>query len=345
MIYFSTWMYKETISDGGLYGQVGGLTYSEEKQLIYWRCVLVFFKLAHDHCQHRIDVQLYLFTNIERLPIIDGIDLHDYLASMNVKIVKIEYQMRPDFPSKWYYNQFYVFDILNWFSSVSTDQDYIIISDSDCLVIDHLDPLFDVLRRDSYLTMDQIAGSPDESVSNITLRDAATLYAILGGAIRPAVAPYYGGEFFGLSRHNAIQVLEIARHAFEINNERAKAGLLYLTEEAHLLSFALVQQGLEPANANIFIRRIWTHWRVNTHRASDMNLLIWHVLAEKSHGIAKLAKAIASDIRLSKTRFSNDKIRLAKQLGVGDVYVRHFLGHFFSAVITRMKTSAMKAKS
>jgi len=336
-VYFSTWMYEETHAEGGLYAQVGGSTASDNRKLIYWRCVIVFFALAQHHFRNRSDIKLCLFTNARHLPVVNGMDCERYLQSLGVEIIRLEYRWRPNFPSRYWYNQFYIFDILNNVLTRADQDDYVIISDSDCLVVEDLDPMFEVLFRDGYLTMDQIADDPDENVNGITRRNAASLYGLLGGHERPAIAPYYGGEFFGLSVRYIARFLQISRHAFELNNRRAVAGLSHLTEEAHLMSFAMVQMGLTKANADLFIRRIWSHWRLNTRRASDMKLLIWHLPAEKIYGIASVAKLLARRERRLRSKFPPSKAKLASTLGVGQFHLRHFIGHFVLAMIRRVE--------
>lgn len=316
MIYFSTWMFEESPTDGGFYYQVGGATSSAVKKLIYWRCVLLFFSLAHQQTAGRDDVQLCLFTNVSDLPSVDGVDLRSYLNELDVKIIRLDYCWRPQFPSRAWYNQFYVFDILDYFEVHATEADHFIIADSDCLVVDDLSPLFDRLIADGYLAID-VETTPDEDINGISRRQAASLYGALGGSKQPLIAPYFGGEFFGISGTRLGPALAFSRDGFQLNNRRAMSGMPYLTEEAHLLSFACVQIDILVPNANEFLRRIWTTWKANNTRSADLSLLIWHVPGEKIFGIRTLAHRLASTVRKGKRAPLFTKSVLSRRLGVG----------------------------
>lgn len=343
MIYFSTWMYEENQADGGYYFQVGGDASSAKKKLIYWRCVLVFFTLAHHHCKSRDDIKLCLFTNVETLPVVDGIDLRAYLEKLDVKIIKLEYRWRPQFPSREWYNQFYVFDILDYFEVHAEEHDHFIVADSDCLVVDDLAALFDTVISSGYLAID-VKTSPDEDINGINRRAAALLYGALGGTRQPLIAPYFGGEFFGISGRLLGPILAISRDAFQINNRRASSGLSYLTEEAHLLSYAFVQLDIIEQNADLFVRRIWTTWKSNNTELADLGLLIWHVPAEKIFGIRTIANRLASAYRKRKSTPDLTKSLLSRRLGVGKRRFTKLAWTLAYAVVRRARARLLRPK-
>ena len=341
MIFLSTWMYVESQSDGGLYAQIGGAATSSAKQMIYWRCVVLFFALASRHLAHRSDVRLCFFTNQDQLPDVEGLDLQQILTSLGVEIIYRDYTWRPTFPNKNWYNQFYVFDIFEHFVSRVGPDDHIIVADSDCLVVSDLDAMFDVFMRDGILAID-VKTAPDEDINGISRRQAAALYGTIGGIRQPLVAPYFGGEFIGISSRNLSSFLEISRNAFAFNNKRAQSGRPYLTEEAHLLSYACVQLGFEVQNANQFVRRIWTSWKSNNTRREDLNLSIWHVPAEKQFGIKKLTKELVRSVRrqavsqLNMQSVDLDRTRLGQILGVGKKRISKYATTLGFALIRKL---------
>lgn len=329
-------MYAESSEDGGQYAQIPGPSSEKSSHLIYWRCVLVFFTLAKKQISGRDDVRLCLFTNVARLPVVDGVDLGPYLEKLEVDIIQIDFRWRPRFPQRAWYNQFFVFDILDYFEVHAHDQDHFIVADSDCLAVASLEPMFATLVEDGYLTID-VATEPDENINGITRRHAATLYGVLGGFKQPLVAPYYGGEFFGISGRYLGSFLALSRDAFAINNRRAESGMAYLTEEAHVLSFVFLQLGVTAANADRYVRRIWTTWKSNNTRLSDLDLPVWHVPAEKILGIHKLSRQIAGAYRKSKSDLNFSKAVLSRALGVGRKRPSKYIKTFFFAVIRRLR--------
>lgn len=337
MIYLSTWMYEESESDGGLYAQLGGATILQSKKLIYWRCVMVFFTLANQHIKNRNDVRLCLFTNAVNLPNLYGVDLRQYLSSLGVQIIPLAYRWRPNFPIKHWYNQFYVFDILDYFEIHAEYSDHFIIADSDCFVAADLNPTFESLKQDGYLTLN-VGLDADENINGISRREAATIYGMFGGLKQPLIAPYFGGEFFGISGALLGHFLAIGRDAMRINNRRAGSGMIYFTEEAHLLSYIFIQLNVSVSNADRYIRRIWTSWRFNNTSRDDLNLAVWHVPSEKILGAATLSKIIARALRKGKQPPVFSASLLSRKLGVGGVFPLHLLVHFVLGAIRRLKS-------
>ena len=336
----STWMYVESAADGGLYPQVGGPSTDIVVQKIYWRCVYLFFVLAKRSFRETDDVEFQLFTNVSRLPKVDGVDLQESLESQGVEIVKLDYTWRPRGSRKLWFNQYYIFDILNyWVERGSRGDDYI-LCDSDCVFVRSSNALLKQLREDLMVFLD-IETTAVENINGVTRAQAGLIYRKLGSDEQVDVAPYFGGECFGLSHGRLVEILDICRRAFAINNDLAAAGLPYLSDEAHLLSFAAWRLGRVCGNANKYAKRIWTGHKSNNTGREDLDLVIWHVPAEKLYGLKKIFEEFArrGDVFLE---LSDDEMRmwLASKLGVGRIYPQKIAGHLFRAVTRKGKKSA-----
>ena len=73
---------------------------------------------------------------------------------------------------------------------------------------------------------------------------------------------------------------------------RFAAGKSKFNEEAHFLSYLYAKLGYTNAPANPYIGRIWTGLKYRNASAKDFELMIWHVPAEKKHGIKRLFQQI-----------------------------------------------------
>jgi hypothetical protein len=84
-LYVCTWLYAESQGDESSYPQVRGRPSSEAFQAIYWRCVAVFFGTS---VRQQHDVRHLLFTNVETIPTVDGVDVGALLERLGVEIVR-----------------------------------------------------------------------------------------------------------------------------------------------------------------------------------------------------------------------------------------------------------------
>jgi hypothetical protein len=332
--YVSTWMYVESAQEGGLYPQVGGLTTSQSTQNIYWRCVYTFFWSANVFLK-KDGLKLRLFTNVVRLPVVDGIDLNKALADFGVELVTLRYTWAPAGTRRPWFNQYFLFDILDYAATRLADDDVLFVMDNDCLIVGDLTPAFELARRDgaALITVDV---SEDEDANGLSRRQAIDVYAAAGGE-RPAKAPdYFGGEFYGVSGAMLKRLLPLAKEVRVKNDALAAAGKAYFSDEAHFFSYLVWRLGLRAANANYTARRIWTTWKLNNTDAADLTRPVWHLPSEKTYGFADLFARLAAG-----GGFSGDpaqiRTKLARLMGVGHKSARKFLGHFVRAARRRLR--------
>lgn len=331
--YVSTWMYVESPQEGGLYPQVGGLTTSQATQNIYWRCVYAFFWSATRFLEKN-SVKLLLFTNVARLPVVDGIDLNAALAAFGVEIVTLRYTWAPAGTRRPWFNQYFLFDILDHAAGRLAPDDTLLVMDNDCLVVGDLAPAFALARRDGALLITVDVGD-DENANGLSRRQAMDVYAAIGGERPDMPPPYFGGEFYGVSGAMLARLMPLAREVREKNDALAAAGKLYFSDEAHFFSHLMWRLGLRRANANHIARRIWTTWKLNNTNLADLGLPVWHLPSEKTYGFAALFARLAG--KAVPAERSHLRALLARLMGVGRKSPRKFAGHFLRAAKRRLR--------
>ncbi len=335
--YVSTWMYVESPKEGGLYPQVGGLTTSQTTQNIYWRCVYTFFWSAHAFLKKE-GVKFLLFTNIAQLPVVDGIDLNKALADFGVELVTLRYTWAPAGSRRPWFNQYFLFDILEYGTARLNADDTLLVMDNDCLVVGDLSPAFALARHAGALLI-TVDVSEDEDANGLSRRQAMDVYAEIGHERPPVPPEYFGGEFYGIGGALLAQLMPLAREVRLRNDALAATGNRYFSDEAHFFSYLMWRLGLRAPNANHIARRIWTTWKLNNTRAADLRLPVWHLPSEKTYGFADLFARLAAGKTLPADP-ARLRARLARIMGVGRKSPRKFAGHFVRAARRRLRRPA-----
>ena len=131
-IIIATWMYSAPSGDVSLHHQVGASIGKQKIKNIYWRCCANLFRSAHIT---NPDAVYYLFCNELPPETIDGQKFRGLLASFGVEIKILENTTRPPegFHDAWS-TQFIVLDILEALKEVASENDAVLILDSDCLI-------------------------------------------------------------------------------------------------------------------------------------------------------------------------------------------------------------------
>lgn len=337
--YISTWMYVENDADGGIYPQVGGSTATREAQAIYWRCIHCFFSFAKRFVGDDPTIRLALFTNVATLPTVGSVNLDLELAALGVEIYCIPYIWKPDTRRKQWFNQFYLFDILESFEKILQDGDGCIVVDSDTLIVSNFRPVIAALKKAGVLLLD-VDVDADEEVSGLTRSQAAVVSKRLTGVGLSEPLPYFGGEFYGLDAETLRKTMALARSAYPKNNELARRAQPYFSDEAHFFSFLMRQLGHCRANANQFARRIWTSQRLNNTRRGDMDLCLWHVPSEKLYGLEQIFTDLAAGaVDLALLTDAEVKRYAARRLGVGGFYPKKYFGHVMRAIRRKAMTA------
>jgi hypothetical protein len=321
MDYICTWIYLDNPDESSEYPQVGKQSHLPAFQLIYWRCIALFYALS---TRFNPDRRHILFSNKDwdQLPEVDGLDLANFLKSKNVELVvlPLTWQTPPGYFGKWR-NQFYIFDVLQLIETKYNHADDFIVLDSDCLINQPLDALFAQLRKEGLLAL-PMSYADGHVINGVTREDMRQIYTELDGK-DPGFNPiYYGGEILAASYIVVEQLNAMAPRIWQAMLQRFEKGLPKLNEEAHFLSYCYFKIG-KFDSLDAFIKRIWTAPHYNNVVSKDAALPIWHLPSEKTGGIALLFKKVC----LEGKEFS--RAELGGYVGVPTR--KHFLNtkHFF----------------
>ncbi len=286
-LYVCTWLFAESEVNESSYPQVPGRPSSHRFQSTYWRCVAAFFATSYRHQPH---VRHLLFTNVETLPLVSGVDMAALLDRFEVEVVRLPLtHVTPPGHYHVWRNQFYVFDIVSYLTQRTDDRDAVLVLDADCVWISDAGPIREALNRDGILTY--VETFPvDWRDSGLTREDMRVLASALLGYEVPHPLVYCGGEFIAATGAELRRLeVEIAI-AWQALLTRYAKGQQVFNEEAQMLSHIYYKMGYPLGNGDPYVRRIWTgsFGAYNTAMPRDLGLIVWHLPLEKRLGIRRL---------------------------------------------------------
>jgi hypothetical protein len=286
-LYVCTWLYADSDEEQGLHYQVRGASSSDQFQAIFWRCVALFFATS---VRQQPEVRHVLFTNVESLPVVDGVSMASLLESFDVEIVRLPltFQTPAGYYPEWR-SQFYVFDILRYLDQTLEPSDSAIVLDSDCVWVSHVEPMWEAIRRDGALTY-VVTYDPAWKANGLSRLDmSAIASALLGKDIRHPLV-YCGGEIVAATTREIHRLASETTTVWNQLLERHSRNEPVFFEEAHTLSCVYYKLGYPLGNADPFIRRIFTDSLRPPNNATqhDYGLVVWHLPAEKRLGIRRL---------------------------------------------------------
>jgi hypothetical protein len=286
-LYVCTWLYAESPDEESTYYQSRGHPSSEAFQAVYWRCVAVFFATSF---RQQPAVRHVLFTNVEDLPVVDGLDLEALLERLGVHVIRLPLTFAT--PSGYYHawrNQFYAFDILRYLRDDLREDDSAVVLDSDCVWIAGAGPMQEALQRDRVLTYVH-PYPPEWPVNGLTRTQMSQVASRLAGVDIPQPLIYCGGELVAATGAELTRItseVELTwRGLMDLHRQREPV----FTEEGQTLSYVYDKLGYPLGNGSPFVRRIWTGslGAHNTAHPDDRGLVVWHLPTEKRFGIDRL---------------------------------------------------------
>jgi len=291
-LYVCTWCFAESEEHESTYFQVPGRSSSPQFQATYWRCVALFFATSWRHQQN---VRHVLFTNVDQIPSVDGVDVLSLLKQWNVEIIVLPYTFTPP-PGFYtaYQNQFYLFDIAHYLNRIGNADDSFLVFDSDCVWVSNVEPMRYALARDGVLTY--VVNLPTDWPNNgLTREEMRTIASEILADEVPSPLIYCGGELL------AATAPELSRLTTEIDTTwhqllaRHARNQPTFNEEGHTLSYIYYKLGYPLGNGDPFIRRIATGaWGIyNNALPTDHGLVVWHVPLEKRLGLRRLFPLVA----------------------------------------------------
>lgn len=282
----STWIHVDRPEDATYFPQIGATSDSRTVVDVYWRCVALFFATS---VRNNPGAKHVLYTNVERAPTVDGVDLAERLAGWGVETVTLPFTFKPP-KGFWgdFGNQFYLYDILRHAQGRYGRETAFTVFDSDCLWIRPGDALASATIEHRALTLD-MGGRPERQINGVSLDEMAALLPEYGYPAHTGPLVYFGGESFSADGQAVGDIVDEVDRIFHRSVERFNAGAPKYNEEAHMLSVAYHVLGYRSGTANPFVRRIWTDKNRNVE-PNDGGLTLWHLPAEKKTGLAALAK-------------------------------------------------------
>lgn len=289
MNHICTWICADKVGEEGIFPQANTRqkSSSQSHQNIYWRCLVVFYITSRRFNHNEKHV---LFTNVKQLPEIDGIKMGDILAELGVEVVHTDFKYKtPKGYFGTFQNQFYEFSILEYITEHNKrpDDQYLIV-DSDCLFIKPAREMFEEAAKTGFMSFEDEC-TVDLVINGLSRKNLKTLYETLLGRKLDEIPGYHLGEFLLCSVKNINKIFSDFKELFPVLLDRHARGLPKFNEEAHTLSYLYFKNDLKASESRTFMKRIWTnplfYRNVST---TDTNLVLWHLPAEKTFGIAKL---------------------------------------------------------
>lgn len=290
-VYIAVGFCADSKGEESNYPQVGGTSSSVPFQAVYWRCVVVHFasSVRNNPNAHHI-----LFTNLKHIPNIGDLKTEDFLSGIGVEIVNLPFTYQPpvSYFDSWR-STFYKLDMLKYLGNICEPDDNCIILDSDCIWINSVDGILPSIEKHGFLTyeIDYHTSNPTakDIISGLSKSDVQKIHEELEHTRLNEVPKHFGAEIIAGSGQDMKKVSTEIDSIWEISLKRAVNGQIKFNTEEHMLSFVYKKLGYVAGTANPYIKRIWTErTEYNNARNEDFALSIWHVPAEKVHGIKRL---------------------------------------------------------
>lgn len=287
MNYICTWLCADEKGEESIFPQTGEKSSGEKHQLIYWRCLILFFATSKrfNHLEKHL-----LFTNVRTLPVIDGKSASAMLRELEVEVIFTDFKYKtPKGYFKMFQNQFYEFSILEYITRNSLDPDDLyLILDSDCIFTRAAAPIFEEAAPAGFLSFEDDC-STELVIHGLSRKDMKELYEDLSGKPLEEIPGYHLGEFFLASVANITTIFEDFLMLWPELIRRYKAGLPKFNEEAQTLSYLYDKNGFKASKRTDLMKRIWTNPVFYRNvEDTDANVAIWHLPAEKTYGLAHL---------------------------------------------------------
>lgn len=325
-----TWFVADTPKDASQFPQTGFDSSKQSFQDIYWKCIVCFFATASRFVGR---ASMVLYTNVQKLPQIDGVDISEILKNLNVDVrfLEIEHRLAATKTSSWG-NQFYILDIINELNSRG-DFDTVTILDSDCIWVKSPESLLVDVDRRQILSL-SIPYDIDFQNNGASRRDLQRASGELLDAELEFIPHYSGGEIFAASNAGLKRVWSLAKPMWD-RLSAARPGQIKVFEEGQFLSILYESADVPLGTADPHCKRMWTALRLYTVSNEDIysSRCIWHLPMEKRVGFQSLFKAVmVKDSWFWSTDASTLFVRLARVMGLpkrnASQWARHVIERF-----------------
>ncbi len=345
MNYICTWFCADEKGEESIFPQTGKSSSSPAHQHIYWKCIVVFFITSKRF--NKTEKHL-LYTNVSTIPIIDGVDIMQVLTDLDVSIIHTNFKYKTP---KGYYgrfqNQFYEFSILEHIANNGHQlNDQYLILDSDCIFIKPVAPLFEEAEPAGFISFEDKV-LPDYKINELSRRDMKSIFEELLQRPIQEMPSYHLGEFFLCSVKNIKRLYADFEELWPQLLNRHANGLPKFNEEAHTLSYLYYKNGLHANQSELFMRRIWTNPLFYREvRPTDTKLIIWHLPAEKTFGLARMYDFFI----ITHTNMGFDipdstyQQYVQKELGVPHLTAKMRTQYYLTSFYRKIKKKVLQAK-
>lgn len=288
--YVCTAFHCDSKEEANRYPQVGDDSSNPKFQLVYWRCVVTFFATS---IRNNANSQHIFFTNEREIPDIGGFETARFFEENEIEVVTLPYTCKiPRNNFNCWGSTFYIFDILKHISENAVEDDIYIILDPDCVFINPVDRLVDLISRYDVLTYD-LRSPPEVDLYGLSRLDMKEIYEEINGRALSEPPRDYGAEWVGAKVKVIKDIVRIFDETRSIIDERVKRGKKSFNTEEHLLNYIYqkLEYPLKPVNP--YLRRLLTAPNVNNIKGDEFSLDIWHMPAEKLTGIKALFDEVA----------------------------------------------------
>lgn len=284
----STWIVLDSAEEETAYPSAGAHSSSKGFQRIYWRCITVFFatSIKQNPNAHHVLFCSRPFEQIEEPEIIA------LLRKWNVELIHFPLNYRlPKGAVSTFGNVFYELDILKY--AVRQDWPGLLVLDNDCVWVKPCTPIVKLLEEQPIVGYalrpeDQKNYQGEDLLLNgMSRKRLRAAIAELSGQPFTGDVRFYGGEIFGLTKPGIQTLVTDFDWLWERTVRESTLADSIKTEE-HFLTILFERNGALPYACNPYIRRLWTHFEDFNVRASDLDLTVWHVPAEKNFGFKTL---------------------------------------------------------
>jgi len=330
MDYICTWICTDAVGEESIYPQTGEKSSGKKHQNIYWRCILLFYatSLRFNKKQKHL-----LFSNTTALPVLDGRNVRDMLADLDVEIIYTEFNYKtPKGYFNLFQNQFYEFSILEHIvkQDMNSDNQYLIL-DSDCIFTQSVDTLFRAAKPKGFASFEDDC-TTDLVIHGLSRKDMKLLYEDLLGYKIDCIPGYHLGEFFLASVKNIRIIYDDFKTLWPELLQRHLDNRPKFNEEAQTLSFIYFKNNFEANKSKVFLKRIWTNPVFYRNvEPTDVNVAIWHLPAEKTYGLNDLYKELilrSPNYGLNITQAQYIK-KIKELLSIPNINVKGYLKYYF----------------
>ncbi len=347
MNHICTWFCADEKGEESIFPQTGQKSSSESHQIIYWKCVILFFATSRRF--NTVEAHV-LFTNVKQLPSIDGKKVADMLNDLDVKVIHTGFKYKtPKGYFGMFQNQFYEFSILEYIveHNKNPDDNYLIM-DSDCIFLKSADNLFKEAEPQGFLSFEDDC-TTDLVIHGLSRIDMKALYEDLLGNKIKEIPGYHLGEFFLASVKNINVIFSGFLGLWPEMLKRHKDNLPKFNEEAQTLSYLYYKNGFKASPKRTLMKRIWTNpvFYRNVEE-SDAGLTVWHLPAEKTYGLNDLYETLIKNSDSYGRKTKRYPYIVSQTLGIPhlplSMLMKYYRVSYSRAILKRIKNFKLAGK-